>query len=353
MTNKITVTLKKLVDDSYPIFLGSKYIKTVFDNFSDQTACFIVDSFIYEHYYKLFKDKKCFVYDASEENKNIENVVKVIDFFIEQNSLRDDIAVVVGGGITGDVGAFAASLYMRGIKYYNVPTTFLSMVDSSVGGKTGVNRNNIKNTIGTFCQPQAVYIDLDFLTTLSKLDYRNGIAEVIKYAVMFDREFFSLLLDNAQKLLDRDKPLLNVVIKKCIEHKSYVVSQDEKEKGARRFLNLGHTFGHAIEVDSGYEIKHGFAIATGMYLEMLFGYTLQKVKKSSVIRIREILKKYNFSTEYEIRDTELFYKALLQDKKAGKSGLVISIATQLGMPELLTEVSILQIQNFFSKKVII
>lgn len=202
-----------------------------------------------------------------EHTKTLDTFSKVIDALVSARMNRDAGVIALGGGVVGDMAGFAAACYQRGVDYYQIPTTLLSQVDSSVGGKTAVNHPGGKNLIGAFHQPRCVIADTQVLNTLSDRELRAGLAEVIKYGLIRDADFFSWLESNAQRLLQRDGNALSYAIKRSCEIKAEVVGIDEREHGLRAILNLGHTFGHAIENALGYgEWLHGEAVAAGMAL---------------------------------------------------------------------------------------
>ncbi len=202
-----------------------------------------------------------------EENKNLATLELVFDQLLAERHNRGTTIVALGGGVVGDMAGFAAACYQRGVNFVQVPTTLLAQVDSSVGGKTGVNHPLGKNMIGAFYQPQCVIIDTETLQTLPARHYRAGIAEVIKYGIIADREFFVWLENNYSSLLSLREDALHYAITRSCEIKARVVAQDERESGLREILNLGHTFGHAIETEQGYgEWLHGEAVAAGMVM---------------------------------------------------------------------------------------
>lgn len=207
-----------------------------------------------------FNCHQCILPDG-EKYKTVESYMQIMTTLLEKNLGRDCALVALGGGVVGDITGFAAATYQRGVDFVQVPTTLLALVDSSVGGKTAINHPLGKNMIGAFYQPKIVLADLDYLHTLPPREIAAGMAEVIKYGVILDREFFDYLKNNVNSLD------LAYVVKRCCEWKAYVVSQDEKERGLRALLNYGHTFGHAIEVGMGFgNYLHGEAVAIGMVI---------------------------------------------------------------------------------------
>ncbi|QAR34279.1 3-dehydroquinate synthase [Geovibrio thiophilus] len=342
---RIRVELEKRIDESYDIHLSADFIEEMLTRCDD--GFFLADSAVYAFYEELFQGRKTFVLETSEKSKSMESFIKVLEFLHDNGCRRDGKLIAVGGGITGDLGGFAAASYMRGIDYVQVPTTLLSMVDSSVGGKTGINFLSSKNNVGAFHQPQAVYIDTDFLRTLDDEEYLNGLAEVIKYGALFSAVFFDMLLEKRDAVLERKADVLLEIISECCRMKAEVVKEDEKEQGVRKLLNFGHTFGHAIETDSGFAVKHGFAVAAGMYLENLFGLRQGYCSEESVNRLGEVLDAYGFEKEYKIKDTDVFFSALSADKKADKKGLTIVFAPEIGKGEWISGIKPGLIKDFF------
>jgi 3-dehydroquinate synthase len=248
-----------------------------------------------------------------EEFKTMETVLGILDRLFEARFDRSALLIALGGGVIGDMTGFAASLYQRGIGFVQMPTTLLSQVDASVGGKTGVNNRWGKNLVGAFYQPEGVYIDPAFLETLPKREYAAGIAEVIKMAVMFDRDFFEFL-----ERSDLRAPETAVeMIARSVSLKADVVNQDEKEAGVRAVLNYGHTFGHVIENETGYaRYLHGEAVAMGMVMVNELAVELGLLRRSEAERIRTLLQKWELPTHYRVANPEAFYEHFFLDKKS-------------------------------------
>ncbi|MEY3458258.1 MAG: 3-dehydroquinate synthase, partial [Planctomycetota bacterium] len=233
-----------------------------------------------------------------ESSKSWQQAQRLYDALVEMSADRGTIVAAVGGGVTGDLAGFAAATYARGLRFVQVPTTLLSMVDSSVGGKTGINHPKGKNLIGAFHQPAGVIIDEATLATLPDRDYRSGLAEVVKYGVILDAEFFELLERNATRLLSRDSDILNTVIARSCELKAMVVQQDEYETtGLRAVLNYGHTFGHAFEALAGYgELLHGEAVAIGMLCASRLAERLGRIEPGETRRQQRLLESLGLPT---------------------------------------------------------
>jgi 3-dehydroquinate synthase len=240
---------------------------------------------------------------------------------------RKSMLIALGGGVIGDMTGFIASLYQRGIDFIQIPTTLLAQVDSSVGGKTGVNNKFGKNLIGAFHQPKTVYIDPHFLSTLPKREFSAGVAEIIKMAVMFDREFFEWLESNT---LDNEESIKHA-IRRSVELKAQIVIADEKEKGERAKLNYGHTFCHVIENETNYSTYlHGEAVAIGIVMANMLAQKLGLFTAEESARVQNLLKKYDLPLEYSIDSIDSFYDKFFLDKKAMDSKLKFILPNSIG-----------------------
>jgi 3-dehydroquinate synthase len=261
-----------------------------------------------------------------EVHKTLANVSRMLDVLVTNRFARDACVVALGGGVVGDMAGFAAACYQRGISFVQVPTTLLSQVDSSVGGKTGVNHPGGKNLIGAFHQPIAVFADVDTLATLPDRELRAGFAEVIKYGLIVDRPFFDWLEANAEKLLARDTAALIHAIKRSCEVKAEIVARDEHERGDRALLNLGHTYGHAIESATHYTTwLHGEAVAAGMLLAADTSQRLGWIEAADVARIERVLQKFGLRTDVKALTATTIAENMKIDKKvaAGRIRLVL------------------------------
>ncbi|XP_030974226.1 3-dehydroquinate synthase, chloroplastic [Quercus lobata] len=252
-----------------------------------------------------------------EKYKDMDTLVKVFDKAIESRLDRRCTFVALGGGVIGDMCGYAAASFLRGVNFIQIPTTVMAQVDSSVGGKTGINHRLGKNLIGAFYQPQCVLIDTDTLNTLPDRELGSGLAEVIKYGLIRDAEFFEWQEKNMEALMARDPSALTYAIKRSCENKAEVVSLDEKEGGLRATLNLGHTFGHAIETSFGYgQWLHGEAVAVGMVMAVDMSHRLGWIDDSIVKRVHNILQRAKLpTTPPEMMTVEMFKSVMAVDKK--------------------------------------
>jgi len=266
-----------------------------------------------------------------EEYKNWQSIEYALDRLFDAKFDRNSTLIAFGGGVIGDMTGFAASIFLRGVKFIQIPTTLLSMVDSSVGGKTGINNKYGKNLIGSFYQPEAVYIDTHFLSTLDKREFAAGMAEIIKMAVMFDKEFF--------ENLKKGNLSIEEMIKRSVELKAQVVNQDEKEKGIRSVLNYGHTFGHVIENLTNYKTYlHGEAVAIGMVMANELSRELGFLSEEEANEIKELLEKNNLPTDFKIKDANEFYEHFFLDKKTTDNKIKFIIPEKIGQYKIVKDI---------------
>lgn len=343
MTMKVKVKLKNGPGRGYEIVikggqsssLGRQIVKDGFGN----SYCIITDSNASRIFGKRtlaqFKSAGAVadivVFPAGEPNKGMETVGKILEEMLAKGFDRKSCVVALGGGVVGDVAGFAASIYLRGISFVQVPTTLLAMVDSSVGGKTGVDLAHGKNSAGTFAQPKKVYICPEFLKSLPKNEIRNGMAEVVKHAVIFDKRFFSYLEKNLGKIMGLRPKEIGYVIKRNCELKARVVEKDEREQNYRRVVNYGHTIGHALEVLGKYRVlSHGEAISIGMVSEALISCRLGYMKYPEAGRIAELLHKIGLPIGPITGDLEALLEATRKDKKAVSGKVYYSLPSAIG-----------------------
>ena len=271
-----------------------------------------------------------------EEYKNMETLEMILEHCFEHRLDRKSLLVAFGGGVIGDMTGFAASIYQRGIDFIQIPTTLLSQVDASVGGKTGINNKFGKNLIGAFHQPIAVYIDPSMLKTLPKREFGAGVAEIVKMAVTFNKDFFQWLEQNDLN----DEENLKLAIAKSVETKANVVSQDEKELGIRAALNYGHTFGHVIENETNYKTYlHGEAVGIGMVMANTLAVQVGLMSEDEALRVKCLLEKYNIPTSYKISDVEDFYEHFFLDKKSLDNKIKFILPVGIGDCKITNEIS--------------
>ncbi len=325
-----------LGDRSYPIVIGRGFMDGNF-NLADYVHgpdCLIVSN---ETVAPLYLDKlrpnladrdiTSISLADGESFKTLATMQTILDKLVTSGANRDTTIIALGGGVVGDIAGFAAACYMRGVAFVQVPTTLLAQVDSSVGGKTGVNHEKGKNLIGAFHQPQVVLIDTDTLDTLPAREFRAGLAEVIKYGAICDPAFFAWLESNMVALLEKDPEVLAHAIQRSCEIKAEVVAEDEREAGRRAILNFGHTFGHAIERCLGYgEWLHGEAVAAGM----IMAAQLSGIAAADLSRLKELITAAGLPTEAPAIAGERWIEAMGMDKKALQKQLRFVLLRSLG-----------------------
>ncbi|NLV17286.1 MAG: 3-dehydroquinate synthase [Syntrophomonadaceae bacterium] len=270
-----------------------------------------------------------------EEYKTMAEAERLIDLLIEHKFDRHSLILALGGGVIGDLAGFVAAIYQRGIDYVQIPTTLVAQVDSSVGGKTAVNHPNAKNMIGAFHQPRLVVIDPLVLRSLSQRDFLSGLAEVVKYGLIADRDFFDFLRDNAEKINAREDQVIQQIILWSCRIKGYIVENDEREGGIRAILNLGHTFGHAIERYFGYgHYRHGEAVAIGMGMAAGLANQLEMLKTDDMEKILELLKSLRLDFPDPEIPAEHFMRLMSMDKKAKDGRLRLVLPTDIGKVQI-------------------
>ncbi|WP_345993935.1 3-dehydroquinate synthase [Sulfurimonas sp. HSL-1716] len=332
----VDIALKKVVDDSYKITIDK--LKDI--HFDTKTAIITnptVAGFHLRYLLNAISAKELYVITVpdGEEYKNQETIDMILENLFNHRFNRNSLLIAFGGGVIGDMTGYAASIYQRGIDFIQIPTTLLSQVDASVGGKTGMNNTYGKNLVGAFHQPNAVYIDPYFLSTLPSREFAAGIAEIVKMAVTFDDEFFSWLEENDLN----NTTLLAEAVKKSVEIKADVVSKDEKEKGLRAALNYGHTFAHVIENETEYKTYlHGEAVSIGMVMANALALKLELLTEHEAMRIKNILLKYRLPVSYDVKDIESFYEAFYLDKKSSDTMITFILPEHIGGVKITDEV---------------
>ena len=277
-------------------------------------------------------------FNASEKNKNQKNVNNILSILLARNFNRNDCVISIGGGITGDVSGFAASIFKRGIKFINIPTTLLSQVDSSIGGKTGINSKYGKNLIGTFYQPNLVISDIKFLKSLPKREIICGYGEILKHALIADRRFFNFLDSNISEMLNLQNHLIEKAIFKSCSIKKKVVENDEKEMGIRKILNFGHTFAHAYEATLGYskKLNHGEAVILGIKTAVKFSLLNKILNIKEFTLVENHLNKLDLSKNinkfFSIKNLNTILSFMKKDKKNNTNKISLVLLKKIGSP---------------------
>ncbi|MFG0453721.1 3-dehydroquinate synthase [Shewanella mangrovisoli] len=347
MTKQIQVDLG---ERSYPIYIGQSLMsdgETLSRYLLKKRILIVTNETVAPLYLKQIQDTMAsfgevtsVILPDGEQFKDLTHLDSIFTALLQRNYGRDSVLVALGGGVIGDMTGFAAACYQRGVDFIQIPTTLLSQVDSSVGGKTAVNHPLGKNMIGAFYQPQIVIIDTECLQSLPAREFAAGMAEVIKYGIMWDAEFFQWLENNVQALKSLDTQALVYAISRCCEIKADVVSQDETEQGVRALLNLGHTFGHAIEAEMGYgNWLHGEAVAAGTVLAAQTAKSMGLIDESIVRRIVQLFHAFELPvTAPESMDFDSFIKHMRRDKKVLGGQIRLVLPTAIGRADVFSQV---------------
>ncbi|MDE6139260.1 MAG: 3-dehydroquinate synthase [Candidatus Gastranaerophilales bacterium] len=315
-------------ETNYPIYINNsdlnKLKKSILDEINHKNYIVIFSKKVHKLYSKIldFPKEKTLILPDGEPQKNHKNLSKILDFALSKKLKREDAIIAIGGGVIGDISGFAASIFMRGINFIQVPTTLLSATDSSVGGKTAINTKFGKNLIGAFYQPKAVFINVNFLKTLDEKQFKSGLGEVLKYGFIEksckpeDVHLINFLTEHYEKILNRDTLTIKELIKICIELKIAVVQKDEKESGLRKILNYGHTYGHVIENLTNYrKYTHGECVIEGINFAMKLAQNLNLIDKEYKFLCEDLIKKYGYKPLQKF-DRNKIIKTMTTDKKA-------------------------------------
>ena len=361
--NSVTVDLK---DRNYKIIIKDNITEDVVNNhktlYPISRAFFITDenvsSFYLKRYISCFEKAniKCesVIIKAGESSKSFKMLENISTRVLRKKISRQDVIYALGGGVVGDLAGFLSSIMLRGIRFIQLPTTLLAQVDSSVGGKTGINTSLGKNLIGSFYQPEKVFIDPKTILTLNNEDFLSGYAEVVKYALIDDLTFFKWLHLNYNLIKKKGSKEIKKIITLCCKKKAAIVRDDEKEQGKRMFLNLGHTFGHAIEAELNYKIKHGLAIALGMLIAMKLSVLLKKSDINDFMLLKKHYISMSLPTSFKKLSLNKKWSAdrliekMQNDKKVLNNKLRLVLCNGIGNVSIENNVS-----NEFIKKSII
>lgn len=332
-----------LGERSYPIFIQQDCLgflaKDLYEKKIGHKFGVVSDARVAELYGAVFMDSlrkaginaELFTFPAGEKSKTLQTVATLASQLAQAGFDRHDALIAFGGGVTGDIAGFLASAYMRGIPFVQVPTTLLAQVDSSVGGKTGVDIPEGKNLVGAFYQPKAVYIDIGLLKTLPEEELLGGLAEVIKHGIIRDKDFFEFLQENRQSILNLDQKMIEKTVYKCCQIKAEVVSEDEREGGIRQILNYGHTIGHAVETASDFSLIHGLAVSIGMVAASRLAVANNILSEDESDKIYNILSAYKMPVEVPVDlDRKRIKRYIMNDKKAVSGQVFYVFPTAIG-----------------------
>ncbi len=334
---------------NYPIIIGSNIISKISSiltkNYIKFNNCLlIIDNKVPKKMIsiikKSIKNKKIYIhlFKANEKNKDQKSVNNILKILLEKNFSRQDCLITIGGGIAGDVGGYAASIFKRGLKFINIPTTLLSQVDSSIGGKTGINTKYGKNLIGNFYQPNLVLSDTKFLHSLPKREIVCGYAEILKHSLIADKNFYKYLNKNFNNIIKLKEPFIENAIFKSCKIKKYFVEKDEKEKNLRKVLNFGHTFGHAYEATLGYskKLNHGEAVLLGIFSALNFSKKNNYLNNKEYNLIYKHLSKANLphriNKYFSKKDLKNILNFMDKDKKNKSKLISLILLRKIGRP---------------------
>ena len=359
----------KTENQKYPIFIGNNIIgnlsKFLRENLISFNQCLIVadknvpKKLIKKVLNSLLKKKiTLHHFNSSEKNKNQKNIDDILSILLNKNFNRNDCVISIGGGITGDISGFAASIFKRGLKFINIPTTLLSQVDSSIGGKTGINNKHGKNLIGTFYQPSLVISDIIFLKSLPKREIICGYGEILKHAIISDKKFFSFLDKNGSQIFNLKSPLIEKAIFKSCSIKKKVVEADEKEMGIRKILNFGHTFAHAYEATLKYskKLNHGEAVILGIKTAAKFSLSINILNIKEFNLIENHLNKLdlpkNINKFFSKRDLNKILSFMKKDKKNNSNKINLVLLKKIGSPIYKLQFDEKKINLFLKKELV-
>ena len=346
MLNKITVSLG---ERSYPIYISTDYshLGEVFKKVNSKVLI-VTDTNVEKtqapEFISCLKatgiEPVVYAISPGEKSKNLETISSIYDILLKNNFDRSSTLVALGGGVVGDAAGFAAATYYRGINFVQVPTTLLAQVDSSVGGKVGVDFKDYKNLVGSFYQPKFVYINVNSLKTLPEREIRAGLAEVVKHSIIKSPDLFEYIEYNKDKIFNLDESVLQYLIKENCSIKASIVEQDEREEdGTRELLNFGHTIGHAIESAHGFELLHGECVSIGMMGAFKLAQKLDMVSEEEVIKVQKLFSVLQFRTSFSKVSSEEVFKRISYDKKI-KNG-----KTYFVLPKAIGEIYYLAVED--------
>ena len=365
---KIKIDVKTKTSN-YSIIIGSGLINKLSKIFNDNSVKFnkcllIIDNKIPKKFVnkiiKSLKNKQKIIYyfNASEKNKNIASTNKILELLLKKNFHRNDCLISVGGGITGDVSGFASSIFKRGIKFINIPTTLLAQVDSSIGGKTGINSKYGKNLIGSFYQPSLVISDIDFLKTLPIREIVCGYGEILKHSLISNKKFFLFLNKNASKILSLKTPYIEKSIKESCLIKKNIIQIDEREKNLRKVLNFGHTFAHAYEAVLKYskKLNHGEAVLLGIMSASKFSFQKKLLNKNEFELIKNHLIKFKLPNDINNNFTKKNLNQIItfmeKDKKNISQKINLVLLKKIGNPNFNLNFQNNELYSFLKKELI-
>ncbi len=340
MNERLEVTVKNGINYDIVYECGFDALKNELNRLelTNKKACIVTDSIVEplycEEVKKVLEDAdntvSVFVFPSGEENKNLDNVQDIFEKLIGEHFERTDFLVALGGGVTGDMTGFAAATYLRGVDFIQIPTTLLAMVDSSVGGKTGVDFRQYKNMVGAFHMPRLVYMNLNVLSTLDERQFYSGFAEAMKSALIKDARFYEWQIENMYEICDREPESLKELVYRSCDIKRFIVEKDPTEKGDRALLNLGHTIGHAIEKYKNFNMTHGECVALGCIAAAYISWKREMLSMEEYYEIRDMFVPFNLPISIDDVDVEEVLSLTKSDKKMENNQIKFVLLKKIG-----------------------
>lgn len=361
---EINVAFKTDNNKPYNIYIDNSYSELaskLLELYPDKVkACIITDTNVASLYLKsikelledVFSEIHEYVFEAGEESKNLDTIYGAYEGLTECHFNRKDVLLALGGGVVGDMTGFIAATYMRGIDFIQIPTTLLSQVDSSIGGKTGVDFKQYKNMVGAFKMPRLVFINTETLSTLPDIQFASGMAEVLKAGLLKDGHFYEWTINNFLEINDKDPETLTNMIRKSVEIKKFIVEKDPFEQGDRALLNLGHTAGHAIEKYMNFKMSHGECVALGTIVAAYISYKREMISTEDFYEIRDMFVPFNLPISLDEIDADEILRLTKSDKKAENGFIKFILLKKIGKAVIVKDVTDEEIKNAVNELVV-
>lgn len=361
---EINVAFKTDNNKPYNIYIDNSYSELaskLLELYPDKVkACIITDTNVAPLYLNsikelledVFSEIHEYVFEAGEESKNLDTIYGAYEGLTECHFNRKDVLLALGGGVVGDMTGFIAATYMRGIDFIQIPTTLLSQVDSSIGGKTGVDFKQYKNMIGAFKMPRLVFINTETLSTLPDIQFASGMAEVLKAGLLKDGHFYEWTINNFLEINDKDPETLTNMIRKSVEIKKFIVEKDPFEQGDRALLNLGHTAGHAIEKYMNFKMSHGECVALGTIVAAYISYKREMISTEDFYEIRDMFVPFNLPISLDEIDADEILRLTKSDKKAENGFIKFILLKKIGKAVIVKDVTDEEIKNAVNELVV-
>ena len=361
---EINVSFKTDTNKPYNIYIDTDYNnlpEKIAELYSEKKkACIVTDTnvsplyldAIVETLKDTFSEINSFVFEAGEQQKNLDTIYNAYEVLTEKHFNRKDVLLALGGGVVGDMTGYIAATYMRGIDFIQLPTTLLSQVDSSIGGKTGVDFKQYKNMVGAFKMPRLVYINTSTLNSLPDEQFASGMAEVLKAGLLKDGHFYEWTINNFLEINDKNPEIITNMIRKSVEIKKFVVEKDPFEQGDRALLNLGHTAGHAIEKYMNFKMSHGECVALGTIVAAYISYKREMISTEDFYEIRDMFVPFNLPISLDEIDADEIVRLTKSDKKAENGFVKFILLKKIGKAVIVKDVTDEEIKNAVNELVV-